>query len=239
VLDEAAVNRWCERSLGSRPARVLFRAGHLARVTGVVLADGRAVVVKARPWAPRIAACMAVQAHLAAAGFPCPAPLAGPEVIGGVGVSAEAFVPGGAQLSPGSGAGPFAALLARLVAEAPPAAAVPGLAPSPPWAGWDHAGPGLWPGRDDRGRDLNQVPGPAWVDDAARHVRERLADYPARLQVGHGDFESQNIAWHEGRRQRAVPRPGQHHEHSSGPAPAADRQDHDARPDDERHGSKP
>jgi aminoglycoside phosphotransferase (APT) family kinase protein len=41
--------------------------------------------------------------------------------------------------------------------------------------------------------------GPWWSRPGRGRRRERLAEYPARLQVGHGDFESQNIAWHEGR----------------------------------------
>jgi hypothetical protein len=108
-------------------------------------------------------------------------------------------VPGGSQLQAGGGAAPFAALLARLVSSAPGPAAVPSLAPSPPWTGWDHPGSRLWPDRDDRGRDLNSTPGPAWIDDAARRVRERLSASAAAARVGHGDWEPQNIAWSAGR----------------------------------------
>jgi len=78
MLDDAAISGWCARSLGAPMTRALFRTGHLAQVTGAELADGRHAVIKIRPHEPRIAGCTAVQAHLAAAGFPCPAPLAGP-----------------------------------------------------------------------------------------------------------------------------------------------------------------
>jgi hypothetical protein len=71
--------------------------------------------------------------------------------------------------------------------------------PSPPWTGWDHPGARLWPDRDDRGRDLNSIPGPAWVDDAARRVRDRLSASAVPACVGHGDWESQNIRWSGGR----------------------------------------
>jgi hypothetical protein len=74
VPDDEFLAEWCDRYLGARPARVLFRAGHLSEVTGAELADGRQVVVKTRPADPRIAGCVAVQQHLARAGFPCPAP---------------------------------------------------------------------------------------------------------------------------------------------------------------------
>jgi hypothetical protein len=70
-------------------ARVLFRSGHLAQVIGAELADGRPVVIKVRPFEPRVAGCAAVQAHLARAGFPCPVPLAGPAAVRGFAVTAS------------------------------------------------------------------------------------------------------------------------------------------------------
>jgi hypothetical protein len=198
VLDEARLADWCDCYLGARPTGVLFRSGHLSQVVAAELADGRRVAVKARPADPRIAGCVAVQAHLAHAGFPCPAPLTAPTRAGGLTVTAEILVPGGSQLPPEDGAAPFAALLARLISSAPAPAAVPVLTPSPPWTGWDHPGARLWPDRDDRGRDLNSIPGPAWIDDAARRVRERLSACAAPVRIGHGDWESQNIRWSGG-----------------------------------------
>jgi hypothetical protein len=175
---------------------VLFRSGHLSQVVGVELADGRTVVIKARPAGRRIAGCVAVQRHLAHTGFPCPEPLTDPVQARGLTVTAEVLVPGGSQLPAEGGAAPFAALLARLVSSAPAPAAVPALAPSPPWTGWDHRGSRLWPDFDDRGRDLTAAPGPAWVDDAAGQVRDRLSACGAPARAGHGDWESQNIRWH-------------------------------------------
>lgn len=168
-------------------------------MVGVELADGRRVVVKARPFEHRILGCTAVQGALARAGFPCPAPLAGPDRINGLAVTAETLIPGGVRLQPAQGAGPFAALLARLIKTAPPMASVPPVTPAPPWAGWDHPGGRLWPDKDDRGRDLNEVSGPAWVDQAARLVRERMSAVQAASSVGHGDWESHNIAWRDGK----------------------------------------
>jgi hypothetical protein len=198
VLEDVFLADWCGRYLGARPARVLFRSGHLSEVIAAELADGRRVVVKARPSDPRIAACTAVQGHLARAGFPCPEPLTVPVQDGGLTVTAEVLVPGGGQLPADGGAAPFAALLARLVSSAPSPSAVPSLAPSPPWTGWDHPGSRLWPDWDDYGRDLNSTPGPAWVNDAARGVRERLRASAGPARIGHGDWESQNIRWTDG-----------------------------------------
>jgi Phosphotransferase enzyme family len=199
VPDDAFLADWCDRYLGARPACVLFRSGHLSEVVAIELADGRRVVVKARPADPRIAGCTAVQGHLARAGFPCPEPLTAPVEARGLTVTAETLVAGGSQLPAEGGAAPFAALLSCLIGAAPGPADVPPLAPAPPWDGWDHPGPGLWPDRDDRGHDLNGCPGPSWLDDAARRVRERLRASAAPVRVGHGDWESQNISWSEGR----------------------------------------
>lgn len=180
-------------------AGVLFRSGHLSQVVGVELADGGRAVIKVRPFEPRIAGCIAVQAHLARVGFPCPAPLAVPASADGFAVTAETCAYGGVQLPPEHGAGPFAALLAELIGLAPDAAGVPALAPSPPWAGWEHPGPRLWPDRDDEGRDLNDVPGPGWVDAAACRARQCLRARREPLRIGHGDWESQNIRWSDNR----------------------------------------
>ena len=141
---EEELAAWCRRWLGAEPAGVLFRSGYLSQVTGLRLADGRGVVVKARPPAARLAGCLAVQAALAGAGFPCPRPLAGPAPLGGLAATAEALIPGGELLATGPGAaGRFAELLAELVRLAPdpvspadpgPAAALGGLGPRRPGA---------------------------------------------------------------------------------------------------------
>jgi hypothetical protein len=199
VLDDAFLADWCDRHLGARAACVLFRSGHLSEVVAVELADGRRVVVKARPSDPRIVGCTVVQEHLARAGFPCPEPLTAPVEADGLTVTAETLVEGGSQLPAEGGAAPFAALLSRLIGAAPVPADVPSLAPAPPWTGWDHPGPGLWPDRDDRDRDLNSCPGPTWLDDAARRVQERLRASAGPVRIGHGDWESQNIHWSDGR----------------------------------------
>jgi hypothetical protein len=198
VPDDAFLADWCDRYLGARPACVLFRSGHLSEVVAAELADGRRVVIKARPSDSRIAGCTAVQEHLARAGFPCPQPLSAPVEAGGLTVTAETLVAGGSQLPAEDGAAPFAALLSRFIDSAPGPGDVPSLAPSSPWTGWDHPGSRLWPDRDDRGQDLNGCPGPGWVDDAARRVRERLSASAAPGRVGHGDWESQNIHWSDG-----------------------------------------
>jgi hypothetical protein len=195
VLDDALLADWCLRHLGAPPARVLFRSGFLSQVVGVELSNGLRAVVKARPFQPRLVGCLQVQAALARGGFPCPEPLTGVTQVDGMAVTAEAEVAGGSPLPAEAGAGPFAALLARQIGAAPAPAAVPDVAPSPPWAAWDHPGRRLWPDLDEHGQDLNLVGAPAWVEDAARLVRERLTTGAGTLCLGHGDWESQNLRW--------------------------------------------
>lgn len=195
MLDDSSLAELCVRTLGERPVAVLFRSGYLSQVAGVELAGGRTAVIKVRPNDPRLVGCVAVQDHLARSGFPCPAPLAGPIVVGEVTVTAETLIPGGTQLPAARGAAPYAELLAWFIRAAPDVATVPSLATGPPWTAWDHQGERLWPDLDDHGRDLNEVPGPAWADDAAQRVRQRLGSYEARSRIGHGDWESQNIRW--------------------------------------------
>lgn len=195
MLDDELLADWCLGYLDVPLKRVLFRSGHVSEVVGVELLSGLHVVVKARPFQPRIVGCLRVQAELAAAGFPCPRPLTVATRVRDLTVSAETGVPGGSPLPPEEGAAPFAALLARLIKSAPTPASVPDLTPSPPWTGWDDPGLRLWPDLDEHGHDLNIVTGPEWIDDAARRVRERLTSRPGRVRIGHGDWESQNIRW--------------------------------------------
>ena len=157
MVDDKALGEWCHQHLEDGLESVLFRSGHLSEVVGVQLTSGRQVVIKARPYDPRLMGCLAVQDHLARSGFPCPPPLTGVTRLGGLAVTAETAMPGGGQLSPESGAAPFAALLARLIDSAPDPSRTPTLAPSPPWTGWDHPGARLWPDADDEGRDLNTL----------------------------------------------------------------------------------
>lgn len=192
----ASVTAWCEDVFGSPVAAVLFRGGNLSLVLGVRLGDGQKIVLKARPAAPRQAGCVEVQRRLWSAGYPCPRPLAGPDEVGGQVLTAETWMPGGRLLARDASApGRFATALARLVRLAPAASEVPPLDPPPPWAAWDHGGPGLWPVPLSGPADLNAVAGPQWLDDVAAQVRARLAVDRAVPVVGHVDFESQNLRW--------------------------------------------
>ncbi len=192
ALDDRRLAEWCTAHLGSEPTLPLFRVARLSTVVGVRLADGREVVLKARPPAARVAGCVEVQRHLFAAGFPCPEPLCGPEPLDGLVLTAESYVPGGDQLAGALRPNRFADVLARLVEMAPPAASAD-LWPAPPWAWPDVIS--LWPEPDGMSVDLNAHPGPAWLDDLAEDARDRVLACGLPTVVGHSDFESQNIRW--------------------------------------------
>jgi hypothetical protein len=200
VVDAASLAQWCEVHLGSPAESELFRAGHLARVIGTRLADGREVVVRVRPAAPRIAACTQVQRRLFDAGFPCPQPLAGPAPWGDHEATAESYIAGGGLL-PGSGraARPFAAALARLVRMAPWPRNVLSLAPAPAWAAWNHNQGGLWPRPEDLDVDLNQSPGRGWIDAAGQAARQKLQEGHDQAVIGHCDWMTDNLRWHGNR----------------------------------------
>ena len=190
------VEAWCECWLGAKPVSVLFEVAHLSRVTGLRLTDGREVVVKVRPPAERIQACVHVQRHLWAVGFPCPEPLAGPQLLGTMTATAEAFVPGGSRLEPGADSPQlFAEALAELVRLAPPMTALPTLAPPPAWIFWDHDQRGTWPLPDDRDDDLNRSLEPAWLEEVGQRVRRRLTQCHQPPVVGHTDWEEPNLRW--------------------------------------------
>ncbi|SDU77959.1 aminoglycoside phosphotransferase/kinase family protein [Jiangella alkaliphila] len=188
---------WCRDRLGSEPAGVLFARHSISAVFGLRLAGGAEVVLKARPDDGRADACVEAQRRLAERGLPCPRPITPVPRVGTLAVHAEEYRPGGAVLGGDSPevatlyAGVFAELMSGLagVDVAPPL-------PSPRWARWDHAGPGLWPAIDflDE-RDRSAVPAHV-VDTAQRARRRRLLAAGLPCVLGHADFEAQNLRWH-------------------------------------------
>jgi Phosphotransferase enzyme family len=195
TVDLAALTEWCTRWLGAPPATELFGTGYLSAVKGLRLTDGREVVVKVRPSAPRLAGCAAVHRALWQAGFPCPEPLVDLQPLNGHAASAEVLIPGADQPPDRGLAALSAAALARLVALAPKPGSVPSLAPSPSFAGWDHHAPGLWPRPEDRDVDLNAYQEPRWLDRVASAVRAQLRAYASDPVIGHCDWHPENLHW--------------------------------------------
>jgi len=204
IVATDALAVWCTRWLGAPPAAELFEAGYLSTVLGLRLTDGREVVVKVRPYGSRLAACAVVHRALWTAGFPCPEPLVDVQPLDGYAATAETLVLDVDEPPPDSElAALSAAALARLVELAPDPGSVPSLAPSPSWAGWDYAGPGLWPAPEDRDVDLNAYAEPRWLDRVATAVRDRLRGHAGDPVIGHGDWHPENLRW-QGRHMIAV-----------------------------------
>jgi hypothetical protein len=123
------------------------------------------------------------------AGYPCRQRLAGPVPFGALTGTAEIMVPGGEQLRANDDSPRlFADALAELVRLAPSVISLPTIDPTPPWLGWDHHQVGTWPLPDDRDADVNDYPGPAWLDDLAQRVRQRLMRCRQPRVVGHSDW---------------------------------------------------
>jgi Phosphotransferase enzyme family len=199
LVDAASLGAWCELHLGSAVTSEVFQTGHLARVIGARLADGREIVVKVRPTAARTTACTEVQRRLFESGYPCPQPLAGPAPLGDFEATAESCIPGENMLpATGRAAQPFARALAQLVDLAPRPEEVSSLAPAPAWTAWNQEGE-LWPWPDDQDIDLNQVQGPDWVDAVGRAARKRLQEGQDQAVIGHGDWFTDNLRWHGNR----------------------------------------
>lgn len=159
-VDAASLDAWCTDYLGSALAAELFRSGHLSEVIGVRLADAREIVVKVRPARPRVAACVEVHRRIFEAGFPCPAPIAGPVPLG-IGVAtAEAYVPGGGALPNAEHTAQLSArAFSRLIRLSPRPAEV-ALAASSAFVGsMNHGEAGLWPRPEGSEIDLNAVSG--------------------------------------------------------------------------------
>jgi hypothetical protein len=190
---------WCEQWLGAKPVDVIFASGHLSKVYGVRLADTREVVVKIRPASPRIGGCVEVQRHLWESGFPCPQPLAGPASFGPDTATAEEYVPGGAFLERGEESTiRFAELLWQLIERCAHLNIDHRLDPPPPWVAWDHQETGVWPVADEGEGDLNADREPRWLDEIADKTRALLMGFRSPAVIGHVDWESQNIRWHDG-----------------------------------------
>ena len=200
VVDVASLTAWCQVHLGSPAQSELFSTGHLTRVIGTRLADGREVVVRIRPGGPRVTACTEVQRRLFESGYPCPRPLAGPAPLNGYEATAESCLAGGTALpDSGRAARPFAAALADMVRLAPGPGQVPALEPVPSWTAWNHDQGGLWPRSEELDVDLNQVGGADWIDAAGRAARQTLEEGHDPAVIGHGDWITDNLRW-DGRR---------------------------------------
>lgn len=190
---ERELARFCRDELGAAPVEAVFYEASVGSVSGLLLDDGRCVVVKGhwlRP-ADELAACAEVQTELADRGYPCPRPLLGPHPLGRGYGTVEELVDDGdrrdAHEPPIRRA--LAAGLARLVAlgqqlgdpSLPVRTAAGRLADS------------LWPVPHSRLFDFDRTRrGTEWIDQLAARALERLRPACEPSVVGHLDWTTKH-----------------------------------------------
>jgi hypothetical protein len=166
-------------------------------VAGVLLADGREVVIKVHRWhasLARLASVQAVQRHLAGAGLPAPRPLLSPRPLGSGIATVEELRRGGTA----DGRRPVirravARLLSELVVSSRSLPALPALG-TPPL--FDDLESQRWPEPHDLRFDFVATSrGAAWIDELAWRARERLRGLPAEPVVGHFDWCVGNLGF--------------------------------------------
>lgn len=190
---------WAMDRLGSPVADVRFRAGRIDAVWGVQLEDGRAVVIKThRPPVDLEAVALAgdTQRVLAADGFPCAEPLAGPDKVDGRVLTAEVLIEG----STPDGRDPasrrlLADGLARhieLLRDRPDLVSRTGAGPS-----WCRYQAGPWPMPHDTIVDFRSTPsGSEWLDAFGRRAADQILAHRGSQEVviGHADWYAGNTA---------------------------------------------
>jgi Phosphotransferase enzyme family len=189
-----AIDVFCHRHLGVCVAGGLFHQSSIGSVTGLELADGRRVVIKAhQPERTRalLAEIVRIQSHLAERGVFATQVLAGPLPLGrgraiveryvDIGVTADAHRPE-IRRALARGLATIVATCAPLVAST---SLEPGLLAS------SHAA--LWPTPHSKLFDFGATAhGAEWIDELATRARERMA--PAGVPViGHGDWRQEHV----------------------------------------------
>ena len=194
-----AVDNFCAATLGTRIDAYLFFAVSQGDVSGLELADGRRVVVKAHTpaWTPVfLDAVHRVQRHLFMQSFPCPRPIRGPTPLGHGYAMVEELVDEGdyADAHDPAVRRVMATTLARLVAatrdltDAPRLGAV--LQSRMPFRRPDDA---LWPEPHSPIFDLGTTTaGAEWIDRIAAQAKVTLADGAGEEVIGHTDWSAQN-----------------------------------------------
>jgi len=189
------VDAFCAAHLGAGIDASVFYASSQGGVSGVVLTDGRRVVVKAHAPTWTRAALDAVyraQRALAARQFPCPRPLLAPTRLGWGYATVEELIDEG---NDADGHRPairraLAETLARLVASARDLRDTAGLRSAllttlPPGA--------LWPAPHSPIFDLERTAaGAVWIDRLAAEAREVLGRGVGEVVIGHTDWGVQN-----------------------------------------------
>lgn len=63
------------------------------------------------------------------------------------------------------------------------------------WLAWDHGGSPPWPPLEEEPPFANAIEAAPWLTDVAARLHRRLSRSHLEEIVGHGDWETQNMAW--------------------------------------------
>jgi hypothetical protein len=193
----------CREHLGSPPADALFYRGSAGCVFGVALANGSEVVLKVyqERWGLKfLEAAQSVQRNLAAAGFPCAAPVLGPRRLPGSLrglVTAETLLPD-PGMRPLAGAADRAASASALGEQIRLGRLLlaPGLTEHPLRASAD----GLYPEPHSPLFDFGATAeGAGWIDSFATRARDLRDADPTPPSPAHTDWSARNVRVVDGR----------------------------------------
>jgi hypothetical protein len=188
------LNSFCVQDLGSPVATGLFHQSSVGSVTGVVLQDGRSIVIKShQPDRSRefLAEVVRVQSYLAERRIFATKVIAGPIPIGRGYAVAEEFaeIGGKADAHRPEIRSAIAAGLHAIVQACDPlvdgTSLGPGVLGSP--------GNALWPTPHSKLFDFAATKkGAEWIDDVAAHARERM-NRVGKSVIGHGDWRAEHV----------------------------------------------
>jgi Phosphotransferase enzyme family len=199
ATDDAAViaetiNSFCLHALGAGVQRGLFHQSSVGSVTGILLEDGRAAVIKAhQPERSRalLAEIVRIQSYLAENGVFAPRILAGPAVLGlgfaiveqfhNNGTTADAHDPN-VRRALARGLSTIVTACSRFV---PSTSLKPSLLTSAPDP--------LWPKPHSKLFDFVATStGAEWIDELAALAREQMVPAGRRV-IGHGDWRQEHV----------------------------------------------
>jgi hypothetical protein len=188
------LNAFCLRYLGSPVARGLFHQSSIGSVTGVVLEDGRSIVIKVhQPDRSRefLAEVVRIQSYLAERRIFATKVIAGPLPLGRGHAVVEAFTDIGSKADahrPEIRAALAAGLYAIVQACDP---LVDGSALGPGVLG--STGTTLWPTPHSKLFDFAaSAKGAEWIDEVAARARERMNPVGKNV-IAHGDWRAEHV----------------------------------------------
>ncbi len=188
------LNSFCVQNLGAPVAAGLFHQSSIGSVTGIVLQDGRSIVIKAhQPDRSRefLAEVVRVQSYLAERGIFATKVVAGPLPLGRGHAVVEAFTDIGSKADPHRPEvrSALAAGLHAIVQACDPLVERTSLGPGL----LGSAGHALWPTPHSKLFDFAATAkGAEWIDDVAARARERMNPV-GKSVIGHGDWRAEHV----------------------------------------------